>query len=199
MEPARVGEVVQRLKIVLKADVQGSAEALRAALVKLCQAEGQVSVIAAAVGGIRRSAASEGGLEYRGFHDCPASKNSPSRETSRDQFAHLPATSDPQRSTVVAMAGLLSALQYGAEVNVDKLQVRETCSIPKIGTGRGCMVTDSKINHKAHLRIVRDAVPAVYEGKIGSPHRLRRRRQRGPSTEFRVRRDGRRLERDQDR
>ena len=55
-----------------------------------------------------------------------------------------------------AMAGLLAPIKR--EVAMGKLQVRETFSIPKVGTVAGCMVTDGKINRKAHLRIIRDAI-----------------------------------------
>ena len=53
-----------------------------------------------------------------------------------------------------------------------KLQVRETFSIPKMGTVAGCMVTEGKINRKAHLALIRDAIQ-VYEGKIGSLRRFK--------------------------
>ena len=69
-----------------------------------------------------------------------------------------------------AMAGLLAPIKR--EVAMGKLEVRETFSIPKIGTVAGCMVTEGKINRKAHLRIVRDAVQ-VYEGKVGSLRRFK--------------------------
>ena len=68
------------------------------------------------------------------------------------------------------MAGLLAPIKR--EVAMGKLQVRETFSIPKIGTVAGCMVTEGKINRKAHLRIIRDAIQ-VYEGKIGSLRRFK--------------------------
>ena len=53
-----------------------------------------------------------------------------------------------------------------------KLAVRETFSIPKMGMVAGCMVTEGKVNRKAHLRIIRDAVQ-VYEGKVGSLRRFK--------------------------
>src|SRR5262249_57690995 len=58
------------------------------------------------------------------------------------------------------------------EVQIGKVQVRETFPIPKIGTVAGCMVTEGKTNRKAHLRVIRDAIQ-VYEGKIGSLRRFK--------------------------
>jgi translation initiation factor IF-2 len=69
-----------------------------------------------------------------------------------------------------AMAGLLAPIKR--EVAMGELEVRETFSIPKAGTVAGCMVTTGKINRKAHLRIIRDAVQ-VYEGKVGSLRRFK--------------------------
>ena len=68
------------------------------------------------------------------------------------------------------MAGLLAPIKR--EVAMGKLQVRDTFSIPRIGTIAGCMVTDGKINRKAHLRVIRDAVQ-VYEGKVGCLRRFK--------------------------
>ena len=68
------------------------------------------------------------------------------------------------------MAGLLAPIKR--EVAMGKLQVRETFSNPKMGMVAGCMVTDGKINRKAHLRIIRDSVQ-VYEGKVGSLRRFK--------------------------
>jgi translation initiation factor IF-2 len=69
-----------------------------------------------------------------------------------------------------AMAGLLAPIKR--EVAMGKLNVRETFSIPKIGTVAGCMVVEGKITRKAHLRIIRDAVQ-VYEGKVASLRRFK--------------------------
>jgi translation initiation factor IF-2 len=68
------------------------------------------------------------------------------------------------------MAGLLAPIKR--EVAMGKLQVRETFSIPKIGTVAGCMVTEGKVNRKAHLKVIREAIQ-IYEGKIGSLRRFK--------------------------
>jgi translation initiation factor IF-2 len=163
----------KELKIVLKADVQGSAEALKAALVKLSTEKVKVVVISAAVGGITESdvnLAKAGGAIIVGFHVRPAGKSSKLAEQEGVEIRLYDIIYDALDEVKAAMAGLLAPIKR--EVAMGKLQVRETFSIPKMGTVAGCMVTEGKINRKAHLRIIRDAVQ-VYEGKIGSLRRFK--------------------------
>jgi len=166
-------DAIKELKIVLKADVQGSAEALKAALIKLTTEKVKVVVIAAAVGGITESdvnLAKAGGAIIVGFHVRPAGKSSKLAEQEGVEIRLYDIIYDALDEVKAAMAGLLAPIKR--EVAMGKLQVRETFSIPKMGTVAGCMVTEGKINRKAHLRIIRDAVQ-VYEGKIGSLRRFK--------------------------
>jgi len=164
---------MKELKIVLKADVQGSAEALKAALTKLSTDKVKVTVIGAAVGGITESdvhLAQAGGAIVVGFHVRPAGKSAKLAEQEGVEIRLYDIIYDALDEVKAAMAGLLAPIKR--EVAMGKLQVRDTFSIPKIGTVAGCMVTEGKINRKALLRIVRDAVQ-VYEGKIGSLRRFK--------------------------
>ncbi|HPH69741.1 MAG TPA: hypothetical protein PLF40_28510, partial [Kofleriaceae bacterium] len=163
----------KELKIVLKADVQGSAEALKAALIKLSTEKVKVNVIAAAVGGITESdvnLAKAGGAIIVGFHVRPAGKSSKLAEQEDVEIRLYDIIYDALDEVKLAMAGLLAPIKR--EVSMGKLEVRETYSIPKVGTIAGCMVTEGKITRKAHLRIIRDAVQ-VYEGKVGSLRRFK--------------------------
>jgi len=163
----------KELKIVLKADVQGSAEALKASLTKLSTEKVSVNVIAAAVGGITESdvnLAKAGGAIIVGFHVRPAGKSSKLAEQEGVEIRLYDIIYDALDEVKSAMAGLLAPVKR--EVAMGQLQVRDTFSIPKMGTVAGCMVTSGKINRKAHLRIIRDAVQ-VYEGKIGSLRRFK--------------------------
>ena len=163
----------KELKIVLKADVQGSAEALKVALTKLSTEKVRVNVIAAAVGGITESdvnLAKAGNAIIVGFHVRPAGKSSKLAEQEAVEIRLYDIIYDALDEVRTAMAGLLAPIKR--EVAMGKLQVRETFSIPKIGMVAGCMVTDGKINRKAHLRIIRDAVQ-IYEGKVGSLRRFK--------------------------
>ena len=163
----------KELKVVLKADVQGSAEALKASLTKLSTEKVKVNVIAAAVGGITESdvnLAKAGGAIIVGFHVRPAGKSSKHAEQEGVEIRLYDIIYDALDDVKAAMAGLLAPIKR--EVAMGKLAVRDTFSIPKMGTVAGCMVTEGKITRKAHLRIIRDAVQ-VYEGKVGSLRRFK--------------------------
>nr|MDQ3365538.1 translation initiation factor IF-2 [Myxococcota bacterium] len=164
---------IKELKIVLKADVQGSAEALKAALTKLSTEKVRVNVIGAGVGGITESdvnLAKAGGAIIVGFHVRPAGKSNKLAEQEEVEIRLYDIIYDALDEVRTAMAGLLAPIKR--EVPIGKLQVRDTFSIPKMGMVAGCMVTDGKVNRKAHLRIIRDAVQ-VYEGKVGSLRRFK--------------------------
>jgi translation initiation factor IF-2 len=172
MERASEG-ATKELKVVLKADVQGSAEALKAALVKLSTEKVRVVVIAAAVGGITESdvnLAKAGGAIIVGFHVRPAGKSSKLAEQEGVEIRLYDIIYDALDEVKAAMAGLLAPIKR--EVAMGQLQVLETFSIPKVGTIAGCKVSSGKITRKAHLRIIRDAVQ-VYEGKVGSLRRFK--------------------------
>jgi translation initiation factor IF-2 len=164
---------VKELKVVLKADVQGSAEALKAALTKQSTEKVRVVVISAGVGGITESdvnLAKAGGAIIVGFHVRPAGKSSKLAEQEEVEIRLYDIIYDALDEVKAAMAGLLAPIKR--EVAMGQLQVRETFSIPKVGMIAGCMVLSGKITRKAHLRIVRDAVQ-IYEGKIGSLRRFK--------------------------
>jgi translation initiation factor IF-2 len=166
-------DAIKELKIVLKADVQGSAEALKASLIKLSTEKVRVVVISAGVGGITESdvnLAKAGGAIIVGFHVRPAGKSSKLAEQEEVQIRIYDIIYDALDEVRSAMAGLLAPIKR--EVAMGKLQVRETFSIPKMGMVAGCMVTDGKVTRKAHLRIIRDSIQ-VYEGKIGSLRRFK--------------------------
>ena len=164
---------IKELKIVLKADVQGSAEALKTALIKQSTEKVRVNVIAAGVGGITESdvnLAKAGGAIVLGFHVRPAGKSAKLAEQEEVEIRLYDIIYDALDEVRLAMAGLLAPIKR--EVAMGQLQVRDTFSIPKVGMIAGCMVLTGKINRKAHLRIVRDSVQ-IYEGKIGSLRRFK--------------------------
>jgi translation initiation factor IF-2 len=158
---------------VLKADVQGSAEALKAALVKQSTDKVKVNVIAAAVGGITESdvnLAKAGGAVIVGFHVRPAGKSSKLAEQEGVQINLYDIIYDAIDEVRAAMAGLLAPIKR--ELPMGKLEVRNVFPIPKIGTVAGCMVTEGKITRKALIRVIRDSVQ-VYEGRVGSLRRFK--------------------------
>ncbi len=172
MERASEG-AIKELKVVLKADVQGSAEALKASLTKLTTEKVEVQVISAGVGGITESdvnLAKAGGAIIVGFHVRPAGKSSKLAEQEGVEIRLYDIIYDALDDVRNAMAGLLAPIKR--EVAMGTLEVRETFSIPKVGVVAGCMVTSGKVNRKAHLRIIRDAVQ-IYEGKLSSLRRFK--------------------------
>ena len=166
-------DAIKELKIVLKADVQGSAEALKASLIKQSTEKVRVVVISAGVGGITESdvnLAKAGGAIIVGFHVRPAGKSAKLAEQEEVEIRLYDIIYDAIDEVKLAMAGLLAPIKR--EVPIGQLSVRDTFSIPKMGVVAGCMVLTGKINRKSHLRVFRDAVQ-VYEGKIGSLRRFK--------------------------
>ena len=164
---------VKELKIVLKADVQGSAEALKAALVKLTTEKVKVNVISAGVGGITESdvnLAKAGGAIIVGFHVRPAGKSSKLAEQEGVEIRLYDIIYDALDEVKSAMAGLLAPIKR--EVAMGTLEVRDTFTIPKHGTVAGCMVTSGKVTRRALMRVIRDAVQ-IYEGKVASLRRFK--------------------------
>jgi translation initiation factor IF-2 len=163
----------KELKIVLKADVQGSAEALKAALVKLSTEKVKVTVVQAGVGGITEgdvNLAKAGGAIVLGFHVRPAGKSSKLAEQEGVQIRLYDIIYDALDDVRGAMAGLLAPIKR--EQAMGKLEVRDTFNVPKVGTVAGCMVLEGKITRKALLRLIRDAVQ-IYEGRVASLRRFK--------------------------
>jgi translation initiation factor IF-2 len=163
----------KEMKIVLKTDVQGSAEAIKAALVKLSGEKVKVNVISAGVGGITESdvnLAKAGNAIIVGFHVRPAGRSSKLAEQEGVQIRLYDIIYDALDEVRTAMAGLLAPIKR--EVPMGRLEVRDTFNIPKMGTVAGCMVQDGKITRKALLRVFRESIQ-VYEGKVGSLRRFK--------------------------
>ena len=163
----------KELKIVLKADVQGSAEALKAALVKQTTEKVRVVVIGTGVGGITESdvnLAKAGGAIILGFHVRPAGKSSKLAEQEGVQIKLYDIIYDALDEVKAAMAGLLAPIKR--EQAMGKLEVRDTFMVPKIGTVAGCRVSEGKITRKSLLRVIRDSVQ-IYEGRVGSLRRFK--------------------------
>jgi translation initiation factor IF-2 len=172
MEKIQEGNA-RELKVVLKADVQGSSEALKEALIKLSTPKVSVNVISAGVGGITESdvnLAKAGGAIIVGFHVRPAGKSARLAEREGVDIKLYNVIYEALDEVKAAMAGLLAPIKKQKEVG--KLEVRETFAISKVGTVAGCRVVEGKIQRKSLLRVVRDAVQ-VYEGRVGALKRFK--------------------------
>jgi translation initiation factor IF-2 len=167
------GGGVRELLLVVKADVQGSVETLRDSLTKLSTDEVKVSVIHAGVGAVTESdvmLARASGAIVIGFHVRP---EPPARKAADAQGVDIrtyqviyEVTEDVQK----AMVGLLPPTL--TETFLGRAEVRQTFSVPKIGTIAGCYVAEGLIRRNAAARLVRDGVQ-VHAGRIGSLKRFK--------------------------
>ena len=161
------------LKIILKADVQGSVEALASALSKLSTDKVKVTVIQAAVGGITETdvnLAKAGNAIIIGFHVRPAGKAASLAEQEGVDIKLYDIIYDAIDEVKQAMAGLLAPVKR--DKTLGKAEVRELFNIPKIGSVLGCFVIDGSIKRSAQARVIRDSV-LIYTGKLGSLRRFK--------------------------
>ncbi len=164
---------VKALKVVLKADVQGSVEAIRDALTRLSTDEVKLSVIHSSVGGINESdvllAAASNAIVI-GFNVRPESKaqDLAGREGVDIRLYNIiyEVVSDVRD----ALEGLLEPTLR--ERTVGKAEVRQIFTIPSAGRVAGSFVTDGKIVRGGRARVIRDNV-VVHEGKIGTLRRFK--------------------------
>jgi translation initiation factor IF-2 len=166
---------VKELPIIVKADVQGSAEVLSDTLTKLTDEKVKVRIIHSGVGAINESdvlLASASNAIIIGFNVRP--------DRNAADIADRESVDIRQHSVIYnvvdemkkAMAGLLEPTFK--EVRIGTATVRDTFKVPKFGTIAGCMVTDGRITRSgdAQARLLRDNV-VVYEGRIGSLRRFK--------------------------
>jgi len=164
---------LKELKIILKADVQGSVEALSSALSKLSTDKVKVTVIQAAVGGITETdvnLAKAGNAIIIGFHVRPAGKASALAEQEGVDIKLYDIIYDALDDVKRAMAGLLAPVKR--DKMLGKAEVRELFNIPKIGVVLGCFITEGLVRRSAHCRLIRDSV-LIYTGKLGSLRRFK--------------------------
>ncbi len=164
---------LKELNIVLKADVHGSVEALREALLKIEVEETTLKILHAAVGGINHHdvmlAAASGGLVV-GFNVRPDANAQRAADEQGVQIRTYRVIYECLEEIQGLLTGLLEPI-YEEEVH-GAAEVRETFKIPKVGAIAGCMVSNGEVarNHKA--RLLRDGV-VIWEGKMSSLKRFK--------------------------
>jgi len=164
---------VRELPLVVKADVQGSVEALQGALTDLATDKVKVNVIHTGVGGITENdvmLASASQAIVLGFNVRPQGKASSTAKKEGVEIRTYTVIYEAIDDVKAAMKGLLAPTVVEAELG--KAEVRQTFGIPKIGTIAGCMVLEGKIHRGARARLVRDGV-VVWEGPMGSLRRFK--------------------------
>ena len=172
LDKIKSGEV-KEVKVVLKADVQGSIEAVANALTKLSTDNVGVNVISTGVGGITESdvsLAKASSAVVIGFNVRPAGKAQQLAEQESVDIKLYQVIYDAIDDVKKAMVGMLAPIMR--EKLLGKAEVRQIFNIPKAGTIGGSFVTEGKITRKAQLRLVRDSV-VIYTGKVGSLRRFK--------------------------
>jgi translation initiation factor IF-2 len=167
------GEGPKELSVVLKADVQGTCEAVRDSLEKLSTEEVTLRVISSGVGAIVENdvnLASASGTIVLGFNvrpDPAARRLSDSDGIEIRTYSIIMELLDDVKA---AMAGLLPPVV--SEKMLGRAEIRETFTIPKIGTIAGSLILEGKVVRHSHCRLVRDGVQ-IYAGTVGSLRRFK--------------------------
>lgn len=164
---------VKELKVVLKTDVFGSLEAVKDSLTKASTDKVKVNVIHAATGGITDSdvlLASASRAIIIGFNVRPETGARKTAERENAEIKTYTIIYELIDDVKKAMAGLLDKKKV--ETFLGRAEVRQTFSVPKIGTIAGSAVIDGKMVRGSHVRLLRDS-KVIYEGKMDSLRRFK--------------------------
>ena len=168
----QAGEV-KDLNIIVKADVQGSAEAVKASLEKLSNDEVRVRVIHSGVGAIKESdvmLASTSKAIIVGFNVRPDAAARDSAARSHVDMRMYRVIYDAIGEVEAAIKGMLAP--KFREALIGHAEIRQTYKVSGIGTVAGCYVQDGKIQRSCQVRIVRDGV-VIHEGMLASLQRFK--------------------------
>lgn len=166
-------EEAKELSLIIKADTQGSVEALRDSVEKLSTEKCRVKIVHSGAGGINETdvvLASASNAVVIGFNvrpDANALRISEKEGVSLELHSII---YDVVSRIKSAMEGLLEPLRK--EVVVAHMDVRELFHVSRVGTIAGCMVSDGKANRDNSIRVVRDGT-VVFDGKISSLRRFK--------------------------
>jgi translation initiation factor IF-2 len=163
----------KELRVVIKADVHGSVEALSEALSRLSTDEVRLNVLHTSVGGITESdvmLATASNAIVVGFNVRPEAKANAAAEREGVELRLYTVIYDAVNEVRDAMEGLLEPTFR--EKLVGRAEVRDIFSLPGGAAVAGCMVTEGAIRRNASARLVRDHV-VVYQGKVGSLRRFK--------------------------
>lgn len=165
---------LKTLPVILKADVQGSLEALKASLEKLKNDEIKIDIIHSGVGGITQSdielaSASENSIVL-GFNIRPTGDI---KEKAKDRGVEIK-TYNVIYNLIDDIKALLSGLMSPiiSEEQLGQAKILQVISVPKIGQIAGCMVSDGVINRGAKIRLIREGV-VIFEGNVSSLKRFK--------------------------
>ena len=169
----QISDGIKELNIVVKADVQGSAEAVKANLEKLSNEEVKVKVIHAAVGGISESdvmLAAASNAIIIGFNIRPDKNAIDSAARQEVDIRTYRIIYECLEEVEAAMKGMLAP--KFKETVIGHASVRQTIRVPNVGIIAGSYITDGKITRNAGIRVLRDSV-VIFEDKISSLKRFK--------------------------
>ena len=164
---------MKELNLIVKADVQGSAEAVKASLEKLSNDEVRVRVIHAGVGAINESdilLASTSNAIVVGFNVRPNDQAQAAAKRDKVDMRMYRVIYDAINEIGDAMKGMLAPKFH--EVIIGHAEVRQTYKVSSVGTVAGCYVKDGKITRDAQVRVLRDNI-VIHEGVLGSLQRFK--------------------------
>jgi translation initiation factor IF-2 len=165
---------LKNLPVIIKADVQGSLEAIKASLEKLRNDEIKVNIIHSGVGGITQSdislASASQNCVILGFNIRPTGEI---KEKAKEKAVEIK-TYNVIYNLLDDVKALLSGLMSPVitEEDLGQAVIRQVINVPKIGQIAGCMVTEGIISRGAKIRVIRDGV-VVFEGNISSLKRFK--------------------------
>ncbi|PKM59268.1 MAG: translation initiation factor IF-2 [Firmicutes bacterium HGW-Firmicutes-4] len=164
---------IQDVNIIIKADVQGSIEAIKQSLEKLDNEAVRINIIHGAVGAINETdvlLASTSNAIVIGFNVRPDKNAVKLAETEEVDIRLYRVIYDAVEDIKKAMEGML-APEFREKV-MGNAEIREVFKIPSIGTIAGCYITEGKINRNDDVRVIRDGI-VILEGKIASLRRFK--------------------------
>jgi translation initiation factor IF-2 len=172
LEQMGEGEV-QNLPLIVKADVQGSQEALVQALLKLSTDEVRVQIVHSAVGGISESdvnLATASKAVIVGFNTRADAQARKLAETNGVDIRYYNIIYDAVDEIKAAMSGMLAPEKR--EVITGMVEVRQVFKVPKVGSVAGCMVTDGVVKRTSSVRVLRNNV-VIHTGELDSLKRFK--------------------------
>jgi len=170
---SKAGEEAQNLNLLLKADVQGSLEAISEALRKLSTDEVKIAIVHGGAGAITESdilLASASNAIIIGFNIRPTAKIKEVAEQEKVDIRFYDIIYKLVDDIKAAMSGMLSP--DIKEVYLGQADVQQVFSVPKVGNIAGCMVSDGKLKRNANIRLLRNGV-VIYTGKLSSLKRFK--------------------------
>jgi len=164
---------MKELNIILKADVQGSAEALSESLIKQSTEAVKLTIIHSGTGAITESdvmLASASGAIIIGFNVRGNPRVVELADRENVDIRYYDVIYNAINDVRLAMAGLLAPVLE--EHVIGRAEVREIFRVPKVGSVAGCQVTDGHVDRNANVRLLRDDV-VIFDGKLASLRRFK--------------------------